>query len=89
MSFFYGLNEEIVVLIQTLMKINLYFIEQQCSDFVFKFKREISNALVGLDLGYEKLFSIFHIEKIALFFVFERRKMVFHSLDLNPSGVSW
>ena len=35
-------------LIQTLMKINLYFIEQQCSDFVFKFKREISNALVSV-----------------------------------------
>ena len=48
MSFFISLNEEIGVLTQTLMKINLYFIEQQCSDFVFKFKREISNALVSV-----------------------------------------
>ena len=39
--------------------------------------------LVGLDLCYEKLILIFHIEKIALF---EFQKRVFHSLDLNPSG---
>ena len=42
---------------------------------------------MGLDLCYEKLFFIFHIEKIALFFIFELRKRVFHSLDLNPSVV--
>ena len=41
---------------------------------------------MGLDLCYEKSILIFHIEKIALFFVFEVQKMVFHSLDLNPSG---
>jgi uncharacterized secreted protein with C-terminal beta-propeller domain len=42
---------------------------------------------VGLDLCYEKLLFIFHIEKIAIFFLFEIQKMVFHSLDLNPSAV--
>ena len=41
---------------------------------------------VGLDLCYEKLILIFHIEKMALFFTFEIQKMVFHSLDLNPLG---
>ena len=41
---------------------------------------------VGLDLCYEKLILIFDIEKIALFFIFEVQKMIFHSLDLNPSG---
>ena len=40
---------------------------------------------VGLDLCYEKLFFIFHIEEIALFLIFEIQKMVFHSLDLNLS----
>jgi hypothetical protein len=40
---------------------------------------------VGLDLCYEKLLFIFHIEKIALFLIYEIQKIVFHSLDLNPS----
>ena len=40
---------------------------------------------MGLDLCYEELILIFHIAKIALFFTFEVQKMVFHSLDLNPS----
>ena len=43
---------------------------------------------VGLDLCYEKLILIFDIEKIALSFIFEVQKMVFHSLDLNLSGRS-
>ena len=41
---------------------------------------------MGLDLCYEKLIFIFHIEKITLFFIFEVQKIVFHSLDLNPSA---
>ena len=44
-----------------------------------------SSDQVGLDLCYEELILIFHIAKIALFFTFEVQKMVFHSLDLNPS----
>ena len=45
-----------------------------------------NRELVGLDLCYEKLIFVFHIEIIALFFMFEVQKIVFHSLDLNPSG---
>ena len=37
--------------------------------------------LVGLDLCYEKIFFIFHIE------IFELQKRVFHRLDLNPSAM--
>jgi serine/threonine protein kinase len=45
---------------------------------------DMQTVMVGLDLCYEKLILIFHIEKIALFFIFEMQKKVFHSLDLNP-----
>ena len=47
---------------------------------------DLESFLVGLDLCYEKLFFIFHIEKKAIFFMFKLHKRVFHSLDLNPSG---
>ena len=40
---------------------------------------------VGLDQCYEKLLFIFQIDKAALFFTFEIQKMVFYSLDPNPS----
>ena len=43
----------------------------------------------SLDLCYGKLLFIFQIEKIVLFFLFEIQKMVFHSLDLNPSALLW
>ena len=33
-----------------------------------------------------KKYLIFHIEKIALFYIFELQKRIFHSLDLNPSA---
>ena len=33
----------------------------------------------------DKDLPVLHIEKIALFFIFEVQKMAFHSLDLNPS----
>ena len=41
---------------------------------------------MGLDLCYEKLILILQIENIGLFFKFEKQKMVFYNLDLNPSG---
>ena len=49
---------------------------------------DVPVMLVGLDLCYDKLILIYHIEKMALFFIFEIQKMVFHSLDLNPSDWS-
>ena len=41
--------------------------------------------LRGLDIFYEKLLFVFQIEKIALFVSFEIQKIVFYSIEINPS----
>ena len=66
--------------------LKLVMVRMRSMNLLLRWMWDLESFLVGLDLCYEKLFFIVHIEKIAIFFMFELHKRVFHSLDLNPSG---